>query len=70
MRTFVLVIDSLHEMSIGLGRRFDENSIASISFSITKDDEAFVTSSALRGLNLTEGDKIDLNINLVDFIFS
>lgn len=47
MRAFVLVMDSLHELSVGLGRRFEKNSV--------RNDEVYVSGSALRGLNISEG---------------
>jgi hypothetical protein len=62
MRAFVLVMDSLHEMSVGVGRRFEKNSV--------RDNEVYVSSSALRGLNISEGEPIDLNINIIDFLFT
>lgn len=40
------------------------------SLIIIKDDQVYVSDTALRGLNLTQGDMINLNIDLVSLIFS
>lgn len=57
IRSYVLVIDSLKEISIGLGRRLETD--------IISNDEAIITTSSLRGLNVQVGEPVDLNIDIV-----
>jgi hypothetical protein len=60
MRCFVLVVDSQQELSIGLGRRLQ---VAPI-----QNNEAYLTKSTMRGLNLTIGDEFLLNLDLVSLL--
>lgn len=60
VRSFVLIIDSQNEISIGLGRRLETN--------IITNDEILVSRSSLRGLNATIGDTLELNIDIVSLL--
>lgn len=62
MRSFVLIIDSEEELSVGIGRRLD---VKPLSY-----NETYVTSSALRGLNISVGDPIILNLDIIGLFLS
>ncbi|KAL4502254.1 hypothetical protein ABPG72_000489 [Tetrahymena utriculariae] len=59
-RSYVITIDSVQERSIGVGRRFKGD--------ILNKGEAYVTAPTMRGLNLKEGEKITVNIDMVEAI--
>ncbi len=60
MRSFILILDSEREISLGIGRNAQVRPI--------KNDSAYVTASTLRGLGLKEGDSAVLNIDLMNII--
>lgn len=60
VRSFVLIIDSVKEMSIGLGRRLDSEFLV--------NNEIMVSKSGLRGLNASVGDTLSLNIDIVSLL--
>ena len=62
LKAFVLIIDAVHEISIGIGRTAQVEPIF--------DEEAYVTASTLRGLNISEGENADLNIDILNMIFT
>lgn len=60
VRSFVLIIDSVKEMSIGLGRRLDSEFLV--------NNEIMVSKSGLRGLNASVGDTLSLNVDIVSLL--